>query len=189
MTRENEVAGTILRDGSGSAAPGRDQFIIAAPDVVDWNNFLRCEQWYGFGGTWSWDLSVTICGASTYFHYDEHLGDIHNQSTWDKTGAFGLSRRIEATHYGADNPLVTGVVVPLDAWYCVQHKPNEHRIEGSQHRPEWNITGAVSGPDACPAGYLPQYKAGTFPPAGVYFQTGNTVEKTFPGQGIVTVPN
>lgn len=189
MTRENEVEGTILRDGSGLPAPGRDQFIIAAPDVVDWNNFLRCEQWYGFGGTWSWDLSVTICGASTYFHYDEHEGDIYNQSTWDKTGALGLSRRIEATHYGADNPLVTGVVVPLDAWYCVQHKPNENRIEGSQHRPEWDITGAVSGPDACPAGYLPQYKAGTFPPAGVYFQTGNTVERTFPGQGIVTVPN
>lgn len=179
MTRRHEVPGT---DGF----PGRDQFIIAAPDRVDWNNFLRCEQWYGFGGEWSWDLSITICGASTFFSYDEHLGNVMDMSTWQTTGSVGGSRRIEATHYGADNPLVTGVVVPLDQWYCVVAHPIENRVEYA--RPEWPMTGPVPSPSDCPNGYLPQYKASTFPAAGVYFRTGNTDEKTFNTSG-VTLPN
>lgn len=179
MTRRHEVAGV---DGF----PGRDQFIIASPDRVDWDNYLRCEQWYGHGGYWSWDLSITICGASTLFAYDEHLTDVTNMSTWVPTGDVGGGRRIEATNYGPGNPLVRGIRTPVDAWYCVSKQPREFRSTGDD--PLWDITSAVSGPNACPDGYLPQYKASTYPAAGVYFQTGNTDEKEFNTNG-VTLPN
>ncbi len=171
--------------------PGRDQFIIGSPDETDWKNFLRCEQWYTFGGTWAWDISITICGATTYFTYGEQLNDPMNVATWKRTGSLGLTRRIEASHFGVTNPRVTGVVVPLDKWYCVSKNPVEDRVEGATHRPNWLITGSVATPNSCPAGYLPQWLSSTFPSDGIYFESpgGNAREKTFPGAGIVTIPN
>ena len=189
MTKGNEQPGTILTDGSGQPAPGRDQFIISAPDHADWDNFLRSDQWYAFNPFW--EVSITILNSTAYFHYDEHLGDVSNMSTWDLTGDTGLSRRFEMSHYtstSAGSP-VDGVNVPLDAWYCVQLHPTEDRVEGPSHRPDWDVTGQVAGPNACPGGYVPQYKASTFPAEGLSFRNGNAYEKTFPGQGIVTVPN
>jgi hypothetical protein len=179
MTRRHEVAGV---DGF----PGRDQFIIASPDLVDWDNYLRCEQWYGHGGLWAWDVSITICGASTFFSYDEHLTDVYNMTLWEPTGDVGNSRRLEVSHYGPSNPNIGGAQLPFNRWFCARLQPNENRGTGST--PNWNISGAVSGPTACPAGWLPQYVADTFPKAGVYFQTGNTAEKDFPAPG-VTLPN
>ena len=189
MTKANEQPGTILSDGSGLPAPGRDQFIISAPDHADWNNFLRSDQWYLFNPFW--EVSVTILNSTAFFNYDEHLGDITNIATWELTGDKGLSRRFEMSHYtstGAGSP-VDGVNVPLDAWYCAQLHPTEDRVEGPSHRPHWDVTGAVAGPNSCPSGYVPQYKASTFPAAGLSFRNGNAYEKTFPGQGIVTIPN
>jgi len=189
MTKANEQPGTILTDGSGLPAPGRDQFIISAPDHADWNNFLRSDQWYLFNPFW--EVSVTILNSTVFFNYDEHLGDFTNITTWELTGDKGLARRFEMSHYtstGAGSP-VDGVNVPLDAWYCVQLHPTEDRVEGPSHRPHWDVTGAVAGPNSCPSGYVPQYKASTFPAAGLSFKDGNAYEKTFPGQGIVTIPN
>ena len=60
--------------------------MIGAPDLVDWNAYQRCEQWYTHAGKWSWDFSITICGATTYFQYDEHLKMPMDQSTWLWTG-------------------------------------------------------------------------------------------------------
>ena len=189
MTKANEQPGTILSDGSGLPAPGRDQFIISAPDHADWDNFLRSDQWYMFNPFW--EVSVTILNSTAFFNYDEHLGDITNMATWDLTGDKGLARRFEMSHYTstiAGSP-VDGVDIPLDAWYCAQLHPTEDRVEGSTHRPHWDVTGAVAGPNSCPSGYVPQYKASTFPASGLSFRDGNTYEKTFPGDGIVTVPN
>ncbi len=135
MARRNEQPGYDVFNGV--TWPGRSQFIVSGPDLVDWKNFLRCEQWYKHAGLWSWDVSVTICGARTYYTVDEHLTDVANPATWHLTGDVG---------------------------------------------------GAVSGPSACPAGYLPQFVADSFPKKGVYFETGNTAEKDFPTDG-VTVPN
>ncbi len=179
MTRRHEVAGV---DGF----PGRDQFIIAAPDEVDWDNYLRCEQWYGHGGLWAWDVSITICNSTTYFTYDEHLTDVTDMNTWEPTGDLGNTRRLEVSHYGPNNPNVGGLNLPFDQWFCVQLEPNENREQG--RTPSWNVGGAVSGPADCRDGWLPQYVADTFPKAGVYFQTGNTAETTFPVNG-VTLPN
>jgi len=189
MTKGNEQPGTILTDGSGQPAPGRDQFIISAPDHADWNNFLRSDQWYAFNPFW--EVSITILNSTAYFSYDEHLGDVANMATWDLTGDTGLARRFEMSHYTSTNAgsPVDGVIVPLDAWYCVQLHPTEDRVEGPTHRPHWDVTGAVAGPNSCPSGYVPQYKAGTFPAEGLSFKNGNAYEKTFPGEGIVTVPN
>jgi hypothetical protein len=189
MTKANEQPGTILTDGSGLPAPGRDQFIISAPDHTDWNNFLRSDQWYLFNPFW--EVSVTILGSTAFFNYDEYLGDVANMATWELTGSKGLTRRFEMSHYtstGAGSP-VDGVNVPLDAWYCAQLHPTEDRVEGPTHRPHWDVTGAVAGPNSCPSGYVPQYKASTFPAAGLSFRNGNAYEKTFPGEGIVTIPN
>jgi hypothetical protein len=189
MTKANEQPGTILTDGSGQPAPGRDQFIISAPDHADWDNFLRSDQWYMFNPFW--EVSVTILNSTVFFNYDEHLGDITNMATWELTGSKGLTRRFEMSHYtstSAGSP-VDGVNVPLDAWYCVQLHPTEDRVEGPSHRPHWDVTGQVAGPNACPGGYVPQYKASTFPAEGLSFRNGNAYEKTFPGEGIVTVPN
>jgi hypothetical protein len=189
MTKANEQPGTILTDGSGLPAPGRDQFIISAPDHADWNNFLRSDQWYMFNPFW--EVSVTILNSTAFFNYDEHLGDFTNMATWELTGSKGLTRRFEISHYtstSAGSP-VDGVNVPLDAWYCAQLHPTEDRVEGPSHRPHWDVTGAVDGPNSCPSGYVPQYKASTFPAAGLSFRNGNAYEKTFPGDGIVTIPN
>jgi hypothetical protein len=189
MTKSNEQPGTILTDGSGLPAPGRDQFIISAPDHADWDNFLRSDQWYMFNPFW--EVSVTILNSTAFFNYDEHLGDITNMATWDLTGSKGLTRRFEMSHYtstGAGSP-VDGVDVPLDAWYCAQLHPTEDRVEGITHRPHWDVTGAVAGPNSCPSGYVPEYKSSTFPAEGLSFRNGNAYEMTFPGEGIVTVPN
>lgn len=166
--------------------PGRGQFIIAGSDIHDWADYKRCEQWYGHAGLWSWDLSITICGATTYYSVDEHKGDVYNQSTWQLTGDKGGGRRLEVSHYGPQNPLVGGENLPFNQWFCVRKQPNENRSDGQT--PTWNVGTAVSGPDSCPTGWLPQFVADTFPKKGVYFETGNTAEKDFPTQG-VTVPN
>lgn len=179
MTRRHEEEGL---DGF----PGRDQFIISSPDHIDWENYLRCEQWYGHAGLWSWDLSITICGASTFFSYDEHLGDFTNMDTWEPTGDLGNGRRLEITHYGPTNPYVKGEDLPFGQWFCAGIQPIQSRETGDT--PIWNTTGAVSDPNNCPDGYLPQYVADTFPKKGVYFETGNTAEKDFPVDG-VTLPN
>ena len=76
--------------------------------------------------------------------------------------------------------------MPKDKWYCFSAKPKEDKVEGFTHRPKWTVTGAVANANACPAGFLPQYQASTFVP--IYFETGNTFEKTYPGNG-VTIPN
>lgn len=166
--------------------PGRSQFIIAGSDIHDWDDYKRCEQWYGHGGLWSWDISITICGATTFFIPNEHLGDVYNQSTWKLTGSLGGSRRLEVSHYGPENPLVGGENLPLNKWFCVKKQPNENRSSGDT--PTWNISATVSGPKDCQSGWLPQFISDTFPKKGVYFQTGNTYEKDFPTDG-VTVPN
>jgi hypothetical protein len=79
--------------------------------------------------------------------------------------------------------------IPLDAWYCAQLHPTEDRAKGPTHRPRWDVTGPVVGPNSCPSGYVSQYKSSTFPDEGLSFRNGNAYEKTFPGEGIVTVPN
>lgn len=184
-TRRNEQPGHD--EYNGINWPGRDQYIVSSPDLVDWKNYLRCEQWYKFGGEWAWDMSVTICGASTYYTVDEHLTDVANPATWKLTGDVGGSRRVEISHYGPANPLVTGVNLPEDKWYCVKKQPN-YTFTGLHSRPTWDIGPTVAGPNDCPTGYLPQYFASTFPKKGVYFETGNTAEKDFPTDG-VTIPN
>lgn len=166
--------------------PGRGQFIIAGSDIHDWADYKRCEQWYGHAGLWSWDISITICGATTYYTPDEHKGDVYNQSTWHLTGDKGGSRRLEVSHYGPQNPLVGGENLPFDKWFCVKKQPNENRSTG--RTPTWDIGSVVSGPTSCQDGWLPQYVSSTFPKKGVYFQTGNTAEKDFPVQG-VSIPN
>lgn len=184
-TRRNEQPG--YDSINGITWPGRDQYIVAAPDATDWNNYLRCEQWYKHAGLWSWDTSVTICGASTYYSVDEHLTNVSDRSTWKLTGDVGGSRRLEISHYGPENPLVGGESLPFDQWFCVKKQPVEHKT-GTHPRPTWEKSGPVSGPSACSSGWLPQYVASTFPKKGVYFETGNTEEKDFPTNG-VTVPN
>lgn len=168
-------------------AIARDSFIISSPDEADWNNVGRCEQWYTTGGLWSWDIGILMCDATTRFHYGENLEDLHNMINWDVTGELGLNRMIQFVQYGPTNPRVHGIAVPVDRWYCVSKFPSEDK----PNAPTWTVTGAVLGPNACDAGFLPQYKAGTFPSEGIWFETpgGNQREKTFPGEGVVTVPN
>jgi len=191
MSRYNEQPGTILPDGS--IAPGRDQFIIGSPDNRDWlgsNGILqtRCEQWYAFAGPHGGEFSITICGATTRFSYDEHLTNYHDMSTWDLTGSTGLGRRFEISLYGPNSPVPTNQPA---GWFCALKAPIEDKVEGPTHRPRWTlITNGINGPTACPAGYLPQFTAPTFPNTGINFTIGNTLDtKTFPGDGIVTVPN
>lgn len=183
-TRRNEFPG--LDPHNGINWPGRGQFIVAAPDLVDWKNFLRCEQWYKHGGLWAWDVSVTICGASTYYTVDEHTTDVANPNTWHPTGEVGGSRRLEVTHYGPQNPRIKGADIPYNQWFCVQKQPIENRALGLT--PNWKVGSGVTSPTSCPTGFLPQYVADSFPKKGVYFETGNTLEKSFPTQG-VTIPN
>ncbi len=184
MPRRNEQPGHDPHNGIDW--PGRDQFIIAGSDTTDWERFLRCEQWYGHAGQWSWDLSITICGAATHFTVDEHLKNVYDPANWIPTGSVGASRRLEVTHYGPENPRSAGDRLPFDRWFCVQKAPVEFRATGAT--PRWNVSGAVSGPRACEAGWLPQYVADTFPKKGIYFETGNTAEKDFPAPGVV-IPN
>lgn len=184
MTRRNEQPGTDPHNGI--TWPGRGQFIVAAPDLVDWKNYLRCEQWYKHAGLWSWDVSVTICGASTYYTVDEHKGNVIDMGTWHATGDVGGSRRLEVSHYGPANPRVRGANTPTDQWFCVNKTPRENRALGLT--PTWEVGDVVSGPTACPAGWLPQFIAATFPSKGVYFETGNTAQKDFDTTG-VTIPN
>lgn len=184
MSRRNEQPG--YDPLSGITWPGRNQFIISGSDLVDWKNYLTCEQWYGHGGMWSWDLSITICSAATHYIIDEHLTDVTNPSTWKPTGAVGGSRRLEVSHYGPSNPLVGGDNLPFDKWFCVKKLPIENRAAG--YTPTWDLTGAVANASSCPSGYLPQFVADTFPKKGVYFETGNTAEKDFPTPGVV-IPN
>ena len=94
---------------------------------------------------------------------------------------------MEISHYGPDNPLVNGDQLPFNQWFCVKKQPIEH-MDGDHPRPTWDVSGSVSGPMACPTGWLPQFVASTFPKKGVYFETGNTAEKDFPTTN-VTVPN
>lgn len=166
--------------------PGRGQFIIAGSDIHDWKDYKRCEQWYGHAGLWSWDISITICGATTYYEVDEHMGNVYDQSTWKLTGAKGGTRRLEVSHYGPENPLVTGEKIPFNKWFCVQKQPNENRGKGET--PIWNIGLTVTTPKDCPQDWLPQFVSDTFPKKGVYFETGNTLEKDFPVDN-VTIPN
>jgi len=191
MSRYNEQPGTILPDGS--LAPGRDQFIIGSPDNRDWsgsNGILqtRCEQWYAFAGPHGGEFSITICEATTRFSYDEHLTNYHDMSTWDLTGSTGLGRRFEISLYGPNSPVPT---TQPAGWFCAIKAPIEDKVEGPTHRPQWTlITNGINGPTGCPAGYLPQFTAPTFPNTGINFSIGNTLDtKTFPGAGIVTVPN
>jgi len=186
MTRAGEFGG--YDETYGITWPGRDQFIIASPDHDDWDNHLRCEQWYGTGDSiLSWDFGITICGASTYYTLDEHLGDVADMSTWMTTGQVGDHRRIEVSHYGPENPNVnSNENPPTGEWFCIKKEPTQNRATGSI--PKWDYTAGVAGPTACEDGWLPQYVADTFPKAGVYFQTGNTYEKAFPSTG-VTLPN
>jgi hypothetical protein len=191
MSRFNEQPGTILPDGS--PAPGRDQFIIGAPDNRDWFGLdgilqTRCEQWYAFAGPHGGEFSITICQATTRFSYDEHLTDYHDMSTWDLTGSTGLGRRFEVSLYGPNSPVPTNQPA---GWFCAKKDPIEDKVEGSSHRPRWTLlANGINGPTGCPAGYLPQFTAPTFPNTGINFSIGNTLDtKTFPGAGIVTVPN
>lgn len=184
MTRRNEQPG--YDPTNGITWPGRGQFIIAGADKLDWNNYLRCEQWYGHGGYWAWDLSITICGATTYYSVDEHLTNITDPTLWKPTGELGSSRRLEVTHYGPTNPNVTGPKLPTDQWFCASLRPDENRPTGDT--PTWKLTTAISSPTACPTGYLPQFISSTFPSEGIYFRTGNTAEKDFPATN-VTLPN
>ncbi|PIR38337.1 MAG: hypothetical protein COV34_01890 [Candidatus Zambryskibacteria bacterium CG10_big_fil_rev_8_21_14_0_10_42_12] len=187
MTRAGEFGG--YDDTYGITWPGRDQFIIASPDQEDWNDYKRCEQWYGTANSFlSWDFGLTICEASTFFIPDEHKGDIMNKDTWNKTGAFGLKRRLEVSHYGPENPTARNELsVPIGAWYCVKKVPNENRAAGEI--PTWDHTSAVVNQNNCDNGWLPQYIAPTFPKVGIYFKTGNTEDKLFPGEDIVSLPN
>jgi len=191
MSRYNEQSGTILPDGS--LAPGRDQFILSAPDNRDWfglNGILqtRCEQWYAFAGPHGGEFSITICGATTRFSYDEYLTNYHDMSTWDLTGATGLGRRFEISLYGPNSPVPTNQPA---GWFCAKKAPIEDKVEGPTHRPQWPlITTGITSPAGCSADYLPQFTAPTFPDTGINFRIGNTLDlKTFPGSGIVTVPN
>jgi hypothetical protein len=191
MSRYNEQPGTLLPDGS--TAPGRDQFILSSPDNRDWfglNGILqtRCEQWYAFAGPHGGEFSITICQATTRFSYDEHLTNYHDMSTWDLTGSTGLGRRFEISLYGPNSPVPTNQPA---GWFCAQKAPVEDKVEGPTHRPSWPLlTNGINGPTGCPAGYLPQFTAPTFPNTGINFSIGNTLDtKTFPGAGIVTVPN
>lgn len=171
----------------GDGYPGRGKFFIASPDEIDWQAYVTCEQWYGHGGMWSWDIGVMMCGNTAFFSYDEHLGPYWDMNTWRPTGSHGRDRRIEASHYGPENPLAPNVLsLPYDQWFCVELAPAENREAGTI--PTWNLGGAVAGPDDCPSGWLPQFIAGTFPKAGVYFATGNTAEKLFLVGG-ATLPN
>jgi hypothetical protein len=191
MSRYNEEPGTLLPDGS--IAPGRDQFIISAPDNRDWfglNGIIqkRCEQWYASAGDVGGEFGITICAATTLFNYDEHLTNVHDRSTWNLTGDTGLARRIEISLYGVNSTVPTNQPA---GWFCSTKFPIEDRVEGSTHHPRWTlITNGVDAPTDCVAGYLPQFTAPTFPNTGIYFLYGNALDmKTFPGGGIVTVPN
>ncbi len=191
MSRFNEQPGTLLPDGS--IAPGRNQFILSAPDNRDWfglNGIIqtRCEQWYAFAGPHGGEFSITICGATTRFSYDEHLTNFHDMSTWDLTGSLGLGRRFEVSLYGPNSPVPTEQPA---GWFCAKKAPIEDKVEGLTHRPSWPlIKSGISVPANCPSDYLPQFTAPTFPNTGINFSIGNTLDlKTFPGEGIVTVPN
>ncbi|HAV78559.1 MAG TPA: hypothetical protein DCX53_14520, partial [Anaerolineae bacterium] len=160
MSRFNEQPGTILPDGS--TAPGRDQFIIGAPDNRDWfglNGILqtRCEQWYAFAGSHGGEFSITICGATTRFSYDEHLTNFHDMGTWDLTGSTGLGRRFEISLYGPNSPVPTNQPA---GWFCAKKAPIEDKVEGPTHRPQWTLlANGINSPTDCPAGYLPQFTA------------------------------
>lgn len=188
MTRLNEQAGTILSDGSGQPAPGRDQFIVGAPDVNDFANGLKDEQWYMFAGKHGGEFSVTISQATAYFEYDEHLGGFMDMDTWHLTGGKGLGRRFEISLYGVNSPVPT---VQPAGWFCAPALPVQDKVEGRTHRPKWTlITSGVTSALSCPAGFLPQFTAPTFPDTGIHAGLNNTLPmKQFPGAGIVTVPN
>lgn len=191
-SRYNELKGTVMPDGS--LAPGRDQFVLASPDSRDWFKLppvtlqTRCEQWYTFAGQYGGEFSITICSATTLFQQDEHLLPYHDMTTWLVTGGDGLGRRIEDSLYNINSPV--SYRQPA-GWFCMSHKPIEDRVEGFTHRPKWTIkTLGITKPSDCPAGFLPQFTSPTFPLSGVHAGLGNTLNlKTFPGRGIVTIPN
>lgn len=144
-------------------------------DQAAWDAGIRFEQWYCIGGAgWTWDIGWTIGDTTTIYHKGEQNTDVNDQSTWDKTGSFGLNRRIEAAWYGADsqaspnrgNP-------PKDTWFCAT--------------PKGQITNRdAGGPNACPGSTLPQYIASTM--QSVEFPD-NAVQKQFPGSPNLVLPN
>jgi len=168
---------------------GRDQYIIAGRCI---NDTAISEQWYTH--FINWDFSLTLLNATTYFEYGEHLLDPMNPDTWQLTGRDELSLRVEIT--SLPNPRVTlprNYNYPRDAWWCAQHLPTigTRRYTGrTLPFPYWQITGAVASPDACPAGFLPQYNASTMPPLYADGPGGNTIPRIFfDGAGVVEVPN
>lgn len=169
---------------------GRNSSFIGYVDQTDWDRHLRCEQWYGTAGAWSWDMGITICGATTLSSPDEYLAgrkDYYmDMSHWILTGDMGLERRIEVSWYGPSNPYAANRGnPPLGKWFCTTRTPTTDR-----RSPIQAITiRDAGGPAGCPAGTLPQFISPTVDPQGVYFEQGNSLQKVFPGRGIVTVPN
>lgn len=180
---------------------GRDQYIIRGRCVGDTS---LSEQWYTH--FINWDFSLTLLNAITMYQHGEQDNDPMNPETWIpalcRTSPTNstlrqcneLTLRVEIT--SLPNPNVTlprQYNYPRDAWWCAQHLPTigTRRYTGrTLPFPYWQITGAVSGPDACPAGYLPQYNASTMPALYADMPGGNTIPRIFfDGAGVVEVPN
>jgi len=111
--------------------------IMLVVDQQTWNQGIRCEQWYMFGnGGWAPEFSLTICNTTTFYNAAENATAM-DQSTWQATGDFGLTRRAEFFWYPSR-------VQGFSGWFCANP-------DGSSGQPQM-------GSSTCTQG-LPQYIA------------------------------
>ena len=82
--------------------------VMLVVDREAWDAGIRCEQWYAFTATWSWDFGWTICNTTTLFQPSENTS-IYNENTWAiaPDDSRGTTRRLEAAWY-ADRQHPTG---------------------------------------------------------------------------------
>ncbi len=166
--------------------------IILVTDQTSFDQGITCEQWYADTAPWSIDFGITICGSTTFYNRERELsGDpnsltgVFDQSTWQKTGDLGLTRRLEL------------------AWYSAPGSVDPNRGNPPKDRVFWatqfgEIVSGPSDPRCQPSATtigkdgktyqnkcLEQYISS----AARYIQfPGNAVQKTYNGNG-VTIPN
>jgi hypothetical protein len=166
---------------SGSETTKRPVMLVV--DQVSWDQGERCEQWYGFTTSWSWDLGWGMCNATTLYQPDENASAA-DQSTWVSApdGSLGTTRRLEAAWYGPGAPASPDRGNPpkdQDFWAT-----QFGEIVAGPDDPRCSQSTAMFGTDhtnVC----LQQYIASTMPP--VTFP-GNSEQKEFDASG-VHLPN
>lgn len=174
--------------------------VILVVDRPSWDAGIRCEQWYNGTTDWSIDFGVTICNSPVLYNRAKEqsgsasvdaagnyvLTGVFDKNNWtpEITGDLGLSRRLELAWYGPNSTAAPNRGNPVKdrVFYATQFG---ERVSGPT---DARCSGTTVGSDnvtyknICLAQYISSAaRAIEFP--------GNAVQKTFPGAGIVQLPN